>query len=815
MNRLSVKTKEVRFPVAKTLYGLFFEDINRSGDSGLYPEMLRNRTFEDSLLPAGTQAVDDTHTSISSSKGWGGAFNHGEGLSDWIKGNKTPYTPVPAWYGDKAVLELDEADVLNPKRRAALKVDFEDGGSIRNIGYAGLSVKTGASYTFYMFAKSCEPADVVVKLTDVSGDAVYAQAAFRIRTGGYVRYDAVLATGAEDPDARLVIEGPKSCSIRLGFISLIPADTYNGHGLRRDLVEKLAALKPAFMRFPGGCIVEGFNKESLLRFSNLIGPVWERPTNWNLWAYNTTNGLGYHEWLQLCEDLDMKKMWVCNCGMTCQARNPDFLDEKEQADLLQEAIDAIEYATAPADTKWGQVRAAAGHPEPFGMDYVEIGNENYGPEYNLRYAKYYDELKRRYPGIQFVANTHTERDGLPTDIADEHFYNTPAFFAENTHQFDLYDRKGPQIFVGEYAVVAGQPGTLKAAVGEAMFLLGIEKNQDIVTLTAYAPLFENVDFCNWYPNLIAFDNSASYGIPSYHALQLLGSNRGSNVVRTEVDCASNHTEVSGLFGIQTHVPGQRFKDVRVDGQSAGISHILLGDVTEADGVYNTMGKPMSGRMASAPNAKTLMGRTWATFGNAPGTDSVMDVTAWFDGGITFTVFCRQQLHKNRVEAWAANNVRRFEWTIQDGASRVVLPRFMEEARLAPDVGLKLETGWHDFRIVTRIDGFDVSVDGTPVQTARLATFPSIECSADTDADRILVKIANFTQQAEEVAISLDCEVADGYAVEILTGDPLAENSMDHPVNVSPVSEKRTGAGRLFTYIAPAMSLNILKLQGNS
>jgi hypothetical protein len=261
------------------------------------------------------------------------------------------------------------------------------------------------------------------------------------------------------------------------------------------------------------------------------------------------------------------------------------------------------------------------------------------------------------------------------------------------------------------------------------------------------------------------------------------------------------------------VPGQRFKDVRVDGHPADISHILLGDVSEAGGVYTTIEKPMSGRMASSPTAKILAGRTWATFGTQPRTDSVLEAKAWFDGGITFTVFCRQQLHKNRVEAWAANNVRRFEWTIQDGVSRVVLPRFMEEARLAPDTGLKLETGWHDFRINTRIDGFDVSVDGIPVQTARVATYPSIECSADTDADRILVKIANFTQQAESVEISLDCAVADGYAVEILTGEPLGENSMEHPENIFPYSEKRTGAGRRFTYIAHAMSLNILQLKG--
>ncbi len=811
MSMIDVRTKEVLFPVAKTLYGLFFEDINRSGDSGLYPEMLRNRTFEDSLLPGGTVAADDAHVAFTSAAGWGGAFNHGEGLPNWIEENGIPYTPIPAWYAQKATLELDTTDVLNPKRRAALAADFQDGGSIWNIGYAGISVRTGAAYAFCLFAKADALADIFIKLANADGNAVYAETSFHILAGGYTRYDAVLVSRSNDQNARLVIEAPHACRIRFGFVSLMPADTYNGHGLRRDLVEKLAALKPAFMRFPGGCIVEGFNRESMLRFSNMIGPVWERPTNWNLWAYNTTNGLGYHEWLQLCEDLDMKKMWVCNCGMSCQARNPEYLDDGEQAELLQEAIDAIEYATAPADSRWGRIRAAAGHPAPFGMDYVEIGNENHGAEYNLRYKKFYDELKKRYPDIRFIANTHTERDGLPTDIADEHFYNTPEFFAENTHQYDKYDRNGPEIFVGEYAVVSGQPGTLKAAIGESMFLLGMEKNQDIVTLAAYAPLFENIHFYNWYPNLICFDNTRSYGIPSYHSLRLLGANRGTSVVRTETQCAANNADIAGLFGIQTHKPGQRFMDVRVDGRPAGIAHVLLGGVTEDDGVYSTFEKPLSGRMASAFNAAVLASRTWAVFGDEPRTGSVLDIRAWFDGGITFTVFCRQQLHKNRVEAWAANNVRRCEWTIQDGASRVVVPRFMEEKRLAGDVPLELETGWHDFRIVSRADGFDVSVDGIAVQTARLDTYPSIECSADTDDDRILVKIANFRQEPDGITIRLDCDVAADYSAEVLTGEALAENSMERPENVAPVTVERSGAGRSFVYTAPAMSLNILKL----
>lgn len=814
MSQLRVKTHEVRFPVAKTLYGLFFEDINRSGDGGICPERLRNRTFEDSLLPPGTTAADEDHRAFHSKDGWKGEFNHGEGLSGWIEGNHTPPTPIPAWYAENAAMRIDGQDTLHPNRRAALAVDFGENGRIWNIGYAGVPAQAGSAMVLCLFAKAGAPAELDVRLTDADGGRTYARAGFRVSANGYTRYDAVLVPDADDGKARFEIRAPRACSVRFGFVSLMPADTYNGHGLRKDLVEKLAALRPGFMRYPGGCIVEGFNKESLLRFSNLVGPVWERPSNWNLWAYNTTNGFGYHEWLQLCEDLDMKKMWVCNCGMTCQARNPDYLDEAEQEKLLQEAIDAIEYATAPADSQWGRLRAAAGHPAPFGLDFVEIGNENHGPEYNRRYARFFDTLKKRYPDILFIANTHVERDGLSADIVDEHFYNTPEFFAENTRQYDAYDRTGPRIFVGEYAVVTGNPGpgTLKAAIGEAMFLLGMEKNQDVVTMGAYAPLFENVHFDNWYPNLIAFDNRTSYGIPSYHMLKMLGSNRGADVVRTEVETPRNYARFAGLFGLQSHGEGMRFKDVRVDGQPAPVSNILLGHVREDAGEYVTEARPLPARISASPNAAELASRAWVTFGTEKKVESTLELRVWFDGGLTLNALCRQHLHKNWVEPFTAANIRRCDWTIRDGVSRVMFPRFMGEHRLAEDVELRLETGWHDFRIETREDRFDVYADGRHIQTAWLDSYPGIECAADTDGDRILVKIANMTSAADEVEISLDRDVETGYTAEVLAGDPAAENALDRPEAVAPVLERRTGAGRRFRHTVPAMSLSILTLK---
>ncbi len=287
-----------------------------------------------------------------------------------------------------------------------------------------------------------------------------------MRGNGYIRYDAVLVSTVTTSDARLVLSSEEGGELKLGFISLMPADTFNGHGLRRDIVEKLRDMHPTFLRFPGGCIVEGITPDTAMRFHNVIGPVWERPGHLLMWHYRTYNGIGYHEYLQLCEDIGMEPLYVFNCGMTCQARCEVYFEGEELQAMIQDTLDAIEYAVGPADSEMGRLRAAAGHPEPFRMNYVEIGNENHGAGYEERYMLCYNAIRERYPWMKFVANTHVEEHGLPADIVDEHYYATAEFFAENIHIYDSYDRNGPGVFLGEFAVLRGAVGQLYAALGE-------------------------------------------------------------------------------------------------------------------------------------------------------------------------------------------------------------------------------------------------------------------------------------------------------------------------------------------------------------
>lgn len=531
MSKLKIKTKERRFETARDLYGLFFEDINRAGDGGLYPEMLRNRSFEDSVLPEGyIQQEDGIH--VKTVSGWLDEFCNGEGLCRWVKDNNIPETEIPAWYTHNAKMELELTDTLNEHRDAALRVQFEKDGSLTNTGYCGISVKAGESYSLYLFAKAKEEIGLDVAI-EYQGKVLTGNSLV-VSGQEYTRYDMKLTAAEDCHEAQLTISCKEGGEILLGFISLMPDNTYMGHGLRTDLVEKLKGMSPKFMRFPGGCIVEGTTPSTAMRFRDTVGPAWERPSKLFLWHYRSTLGLGFHEYLQLCEDLGMEPMYVCNCGMTCQGRKSVLLEGEALDEMVQDTLDAIEYAIGSKESKWGRLRASMGHPEPFKMTYLEIGNENWGPDYEKRYNMIYKKVKELYPQIKTIANEHVEKNGCPAECVDEHFYNTTEFFAERVNYYDDYDRKGPKIFVGEVAVNEGNyMGQLYAALGEAAFLMGIEKNQDIVTLASYAPLFENVNYRAWYPNLIRFNNHQSLGIPTYYVWKMFGQNRGEYVVRSE------------------------------------------------------------------------------------------------------------------------------------------------------------------------------------------------------------------------------------------------------------------------------------------
>ena len=514
-------------PVSPTLYGAFFEEINRAGDGGLYAEMLQNRSFEDApepvawtlLKPANADAawaVDASHPlnpnnphSLrldirSTGGGRVGIANSG------FKG--TPLTEKEAT--DKAV-----ADWLPKFAEAAAK------------STDGLHLRAGAEYrlTFYARAAPGWNGPLTATLERPDGP-VLATAPVAGPGAEWGKFAVILKPLADETNARLVLGARSAGTLWLDMVSLFPQVTFKGreNGLRPDLAGMMAGLHPAFLRFPGGSFVEGLMLADAYRWKRTLGDLAARPGFQGIWGYRSTDGLGFHEYLQLCEDLGAAPLYVANCGMS----EKEFATPEQMRSWVQDAVDAVEYANGPVTSQWGALRAKAGHPAPFHLRYVEIGNENgmdyfWGggnkAQYRERYLPIYQALKAKYPEILTIANCRID---APTEILDEHYYNDAAWFQSHATLYDHYDRKGPKIYVGEYAVTKScGNGNLKAALGEAAFMTGLERNADVVAMSCYAPLFANPAWKRWNPDAVFFNAAQVYGTPSYHVQAMFAANR--------------------------------------------------------------------------------------------------------------------------------------------------------------------------------------------------------------------------------------------------------------------------------------------------
>jgi alpha-N-arabinofuranosidase len=894
MNSIHINTEKIRFKTAEDLYGIFFEDINRAGDGGLYPEMIRNRSFEDSIPPEGCTEDSDGY-SFTSPQGWNDQFHKGEGLTRWILSNHTEETDIPAWYAKKGRFSLDSTDTLSANREVSLLAVPEDGNAeILNRGYAGMYFSAGEPYRFYCFLKG-KVSSIRVSLCDSEGtlaegeltpftpstgaegnhvctaaytdpkntaagspDAPPQGASSHDRNGtgctalrsgvagynGYTAMQAVLTvtrdSAVKTPDPKRAYHGPmadagiNNCSemtgflrlsicadapVHIGFTSLMPVHTFKDHGLRTDIAEMIAGLHPKFMRFPGGCIVEGFTKETIWRFHNEVGPVWERPSHQLLWHYRTTNGLGYHEFLQFCEDLGMEPMYVCNCGMTCQGRRPRFLTGADLDEVLEDTMDALEYALGGEDTKWGALRASMGHPAPFHMTYLEIGNENFGPEYEKRYRIFYDRIHERYPQIRIVANCHIEKNGLPCDIVDEHFYDTAEFFAQNADFYAGYDREGKKIFIGEQSVNRGYNGQLFGALGEAMFLIGAEQNQDIVELMSYAPLLENVNYMAWFPNLILFNQKQAFGIPSYYVWKLFGARRGQFVCDVEDVSERAPLPLHGGLSILGK-PDVEYRALLWNGKTAEFSHLLMGQRESLrDGAFVLRG-PSPEQRADAKLYGAPADEVLAIFGedDAVSFDAACEIRVREEAPVVIGLFtglippCVYVPDETKPpETWNPGAVKPLLWTVENGKSRVYQQQYPHNILLS-EADCSLRSGdFTAFRAVCDGRSVTLSIGGQVVNQFELPSYAVMK-SVVTGTDKaIYVKCVNMGGTEMDIDISLDCEVGDEYLEESVSGKPDSINDFHHPENIAIHPSRLTGASRAFTYHARPYSVNVLTL----
>lgn len=537
-NELVIQAGKPGAEIQPTMYGLFFEDINYAADGGLYAELVKNRSFEFPQHFMGWK----TFGKVS--------------LKDDGPFERNPHYVRLAYAG-------------HPHKQTGLD----------NEGFFGIGIKKGAEYRFSVWARVAEgetPAKIRVELADTKSmgeQQAFATADVTVDSREWKKYQVILKPEVTNPKAILRVFLASRQTVDLEHISLFPVDTWQGHenGLRKDLAQALADIKPGVFRFPGGCIVEGTDIASRYDWKKSVGMVENRPLNENRWQYTFPHrffpdyyqsyGLGFYEFFQLSEEIGAEPLPVLSCGLACQFQNPNMDAHVPLCDLdsyIQDALDLIEFANGAVDTPWGKVRADMGHPAPFNLKFIGIGNEQWGKEYPEHLEPFVKAIRKKYPDIKIVGGSGPNSEGeqfdylwpemkrLKADLVDEHFYRPEAWFLSQGARYDNYDRKGPIVFAGEYAChgKGKKWNHFHASLLEAAFMTGLERNADVVHMATYAPLFAHVEGWQWRPDMIWFDNLNSVRTVSYYVQQLFATHKGTNVLSLTM----NKKPVTGAEG---------------------------------------------------------------------------------------------------------------------------------------------------------------------------------------------------------------------------------------------------------------------------
>ena len=538
-NNMVIQANKIGAEIQPTMYGHFFEDINYGADGGLYAELVKNRSFD---FPQNFMGWD-------------------------IFG--------------KVTLQNDGPFERNPHY-----VRLSDPGhahkrtGIENEGFFGIGIKANEKYRFTVWARG-ENQKIKVELINnasMGETQVITSQDVAINSKEWKKYEVILTPGETQEKAHLRIFLASPGSVDLEHVSLFPVDTWKGreNGLRKDLVQALADTKPGVFRFPGGCIVEGTDLATRYNWKNSVGPVENRPINENRWHYTfphrfypdyfQTYGMGFYELFLLAEDMGAEPLPVLNCGLSCQYQNDDpkaHVPVDQLDSYIQDALDLIEFANGNTNTKWGKLRADMGHPAPFNLKFIGIGNEQWGPEYPERLKLFVEAIRKAYPDMKIIGSSGPQSEGedfdylwpemkkLKVDLVDEHFYRPESWFLKSGNRYDNYDRKGPKVFAGEYACHGDGKkwNHFHASLLEAAFLTGVERNADVVHMATYAPLLAHVEGWQWRPDLIWFDNLRSVRSCSWYVQSLYGHNKGTNVVPLTMNkqAVSGQEGQNGLF----------------------------------------------------------------------------------------------------------------------------------------------------------------------------------------------------------------------------------------------------------------------------
>jgi len=801
------------------MYGIFLEEINHGVDGGLYPEMVRNRGFEDAKPPEGFTFKPgvDGHPGRWMAKGYDAeAFGHFPYFNADGTMKDFPFWSLIKEGAAQGSMNLDTNNPLNPAGPRSLRLDIDDAASgrlgIANEGFFGVGVETGQKYNLSFWARgegfsgpltgSVENSEGVPCVTPVTISGV---------TGQWQQFHATMTATKTNPKARFVLIAGAKGKVWLDMVSLFPAETFKGrpNGLRPDLAQFLADLKPGFVRFPGGCVIEGGTIETAYNWKDSVGPLAGRQEQFGPWGYRETHGMGLFEYLQFCEDIGAAPLYVGFAGETCHFRSVKDVPMDQMGWVATNFLDAVQFANGPATSPWGKLRTEEGHPDSFNLKLVEVGNEGQARTFPPRYQFVHSILKSQYPDVSYINDfSFIRRNQMGTetsDIEDNHYYEDPNWFMTHTNLYDERDRTLPPVYDGEVAVTSGDGsdthGTLLAALSEGAFLMGLERDADVVKMVSYAPLLAHVSGRTGWHGMIYFDSLHSYATVSYYLWKLFSLNRPDSTVQTDVNYTPDTPPgIFGGIGVGTWNTAAEFKDIRVekDGQL-----LYASDFSKDTDAWKADGGNWSVADGAYRQNDEAVGLSY--FGDENWTDYTITLKARkISGPEGFLIVFG---HKGGDKYW---------WNVGGWGNREHAIEF-NQTEVGRHVPGGVETGrWYDVKV--QIDGrrIQCSLNGKLIHNVSVPASDRFFALAGRDdrGGEMVLKAINVSKNAVSGRVNLTGAKGTSRQARLITlsSEHLADNnSFDQPEKVVPVEGALETAGDHFSYQFPPNSLTIVRV----
>ncbi len=791
------------------MVGLFFEDINYAADGGLYAELVQNRSFEavNAQWDGNPKAIPDYCWSV-------------------VASNYEFSSEVPLNQNNTTYLKLNNPQALE---------------SFSNTCYSGFPVKAGEKFDFSFFLRSNGEYDGQIMVTILEGDRIIGRGYLSGFSDEWTKYEKEITaiSSADNATVKITLLDSMEGSIDIDMVSLFPQNTWMNrkNGLRADLVQMLKDLHPGFLRFPGGCIIEGYNLSNRYSWKDTVGPVEDRRENWNRWQLHTggdgrygycqTYGLGFYEYFLLCEDIGAFPLPVVNVGIGCQYQTGDTSSMEELYSIyIQDTLDLIEFANGDTDTIWGALRASMGHPEPFNLEYIGIGNEQWETEnvnFFERYEAFEQAIHEKYPEIKLIATSGPDASGSKFDAAwnflkthsdndednfayavDEHYYRTPDWFYTNLDRYDGYSRDGYKVFAGEYAsryYQSKDQSNMNSALSIAAFMTSLEKNADIVALASYAPLFAREGYTQWYPDLIGFDEDSVFGSPDYYVQSMYANNIGSYTVENETVNYKNSYTPHGRVGISTWATSASFYDMTITNNETG-EIIELGDpISTGDGTYwqaDENGYTQTSANTYAPallfGTEDMENYTFTLKAKKhSGAEGFLIPVMWENEYTYFTC---------NIGGWS-NTYSAIQQTVDGVTSEYSVQNTTTYIETDREYEIKVTVEPHKLTVY---------LDGEVVNFVSFRQNVYSTSSFDEATGDIIIKAVNTTSEPMETRFDITADYINpvAHVTELSCDDIYALNSVENPTNISPVFFE-TEVSDVFNYYLPANSFTVFRI----